>query len=350
MIYKECREQVDTLFSLIKTHLGSDFEYRDDIARMIDESESKHYLLDDAFIVLCYVINNGDYPNISSSFSIRDFDFGELNRKLLTMIYEYFQSKHADEKVDPEHIFTDKCDIFTECNTTFLQPTTNIVDASEVKGAKVVKFFIRNCRNMVFDVKSIIDDDYIKSRFDGLSSTTGVNSKIIKRFSFLREFEPGKSKDEDYIIDIDASAINSVNNTNGISGTGTKIYQKLDDKNYRELTNNKIHEKDYSLINYNLAVTNWENKRILATRRTIPKPIRAINHDVIRGSIKTNIYEKGMRVSDAIFNSYKNPNMSDNDILQIAIGANMYQDKHPFIKRAEFDKLFSIRDLEANII
>lgn len=336
MLYKECYDQVSALFSLVKTHLGSDFEYQDDIAKMIEDSESKHYLLDDAFIVLCYVINNGDYPNISSSFSIRDFDFGELNRKLLVMIYEYYQSNHAGEIVSPEEIFPKQCNIFTECNTTFLQPTTDIVDASEAKGAKVVKFYIRNCRNMVFDIKSIIDDEYIKTRFDGLSSTTGVNGKIIKRFAFLREFNAAQSHSQDYIIDADV--------------TSDKIYQKLDDGHYRELVNNKIHEKDYNLINYNLAVTNWENKRILATRRTIPKPVRAINHDVIRGSIKTNIYEKGARVSDAIFNSYKNPNMSDNDILQIAIGAHMYQDKHPYIKRTEFDKLFSIRDLEANII
>jgi hypothetical protein len=347
MLYEECYEQITSLFSLIKTHLGSDFEYHSDIAKMIDESKSKHYLLDDVFIVLCYVINNGDYPNISSSFSIRDFDFGELNRKLLLLIYEYYESNHSTERVNPEDIFTDQCNIFTECNTTFLQPTNNIVGVNEVKGAKVVKFYVRNCRNTVFDIKSIIDDEYIKSRFDGLSSTTGVNEKIIKRFSFFRDYEHGESSDKDFIID--AFSVKSINSTEG-NTDGSKIYQKLDDKHYRELVNNPIHEKDYNLINCNLAVTNWENKRILANRRTIPKPIRAINHDVIRGSIKTNIYEKGMRISDAIFDSYKNPNMSDNDILQIAIGAHMYQDKHHYIKRAEFDKMFSIRDLEANII
>lgn len=327
MLYDECKEQVQILFSYVRTHLGDEFDYKSDIEDMIEKSEKVKYLLDDAFIIICYIINNSDYKNISSSFSIRDFDFGGLNRKLLEMLYDCYLADYVDDE-PPENIFPDQCQTFTECNTTFLQPT-GVCELP--KNGKVVEFAIKNCRNMIFDSRSVTDDEYIKSQFTGLTSNTGVNDKIIQRFDFLKDY--GKLKSKDYIVD-------SIEN----------IYQDLGGGKYRKLTNSKVQEADYDLINYNLAVTNWENKRMLALRQTIPKPIRAINFEVIKGSIKTNIFEKNMKVADAIFESYNNPNMSDNDILQIMIGAHMYQDKIRYVKRADFDKLFSIRDLEANII
>jgi len=334
MLYDKCLEQIQTLFAYVKTHLGDDFDYKTDVEKMLDDSKDKWYLLDSAFIVICYIISNSDYKNIITSFSIRDFDFGQLNRDLLELMYDYYSKNYAGETTSPESIFPDECDLFTSCNTTLLQPSIDIVSKPPDK-AKVVKFHINNCRNMVFDIKSILDDEYIKSQFSSINSNTGVNSLIIDRFRFLKDFEPGKpTKDSDFIIDED-----------------TNVYQQLDDGHYRALTNNPIQEKDYKLINSNLAVTNWENKRILAMRQTIPKPPRSLNADMIKGNIKNNIYVKNTSVGDAVFSAYYNANMSDNDALQIAIGAHMYQDKLPrHIKSTDFDKFFSIRDMESNIL
>jgi hypothetical protein len=320
------------LFSYVGTHLEKEFDYQEDIRKMIDDSEDKHWLLDEAFIAICYVINNSEYKSMSTSFSIRDFDFGGLNRKLLELLYNCYEELRDDSP--PEEIFPEQCRLFTECNTTFLQPGDKVV-GEPPKGAKVVEFNFRNCRNMSFDVRSVLDGEYIKSEFAELTPTTGVGPKVIQRFDFLKEYKVGESSK--YMID-------------GSPDDG-EIYQKLDGEHYRKLTNSKVQESDYDLINYNMAIINWENKRILALRQTIPKPVRAVNFDAIRGSIKSNMFDKNMKVSDAVFYSYINPNMSDNDVLQVLIGSQMYQDKIPRrVNRQEFDKLFSIRDLESNII
>lgn len=343
MLYDECLEKVKSLYSYVDTHLTNEFDYKDEIIKMINDSGEKHYLLDDAFIAICFIINNSDYKNISTSFSIRDFDFGELNRKLLLLTYQYFEKHYTDKNDNPAAIFPDSCDYFTSCNTTFLQPSSDIVNKStfdkNINGnndVNIVEFHIKNCRNMVFDIKTIIDDEFVQSQFSGMNVSTGVGEQVIRRFKFMNDYDAGSvTIDDNFIID----------------NMKKRVFQKLDNNNYRELTNSKMQEKDYELINYNLAFTNWENKRILALRQTIPRVPRAVNLDHIKGVIKSNLFDAGMSASDAILKAYYNQNMSDNDVLQIAIGAQMYQDKIPRnVRRQDFDKYFSIRDMESNIL
>lgn len=335
-IYSECLEMVNVLYSYVKTHLQSEFESAVGIDAMIAESKTKHYSLLDAFITICFIINNSDYKDISSSFSIRDFPFGELMRKLLLLRDEWWKENMYNDVLPPESIFPECTELFTRCNATFLQPQDEIL--TEVpKGANVVDIAIKNCKNLVFNAKAILDDDYIRNNFPNINFNTGVNEQILKRFKLLVDYEPATT-DNSYVIDVDPDK--------------EAIYQRLDKGHYRQLKNNPSQEADYNLINYNMAVTNYENKVMLALRQTIPKPPKAVSRGSIIGNIKNNIYgSKGMRVADAIFDAYNVPNLSDNEILQILVSAQMYQDKIPrHIRAADFDKYFNERDMASNIL
>lgn len=335
MSYEKCLESVETLYSYVKTHLQSEFDTVKDIDSAIAESAKKHYRLFDAFILLCYVINNSDYKDISSSFSIRDFQFGQLMRDLITIRDVWWKENMRDKVTEPHEIFPECNEIFTKCNTTFLQPSDLVVDEIP-KGAIVVNFSVKNCKNMVFNVRNILDSEYISNKYSSVGISTGINELILNRFHLLVEYKLGKTLD--FIVDADPDK--------------DKIYQQLDDKHYRQLVNNPTHDKDYNLINYNMAVVNYENKVILAMRQTIPQPPKSISHGAIIGKIKNNIFgEKRMKIADAIFDAYVNPNLSDNEILQIAISAQMYQEKMPkYIKAIDFDKYFNERDMAANIL
>jgi len=338
MNYTKCLDQVNALYSYVKTHLQSEFEAAVGVEAMITDSKDKQYLLFDAFVTICYIINNSDYKDISSSFSIRDFPFGELMRELITLRDEWWKVNMRNEVKDPASIFPDCTELFTKCNTTFLQPSDIITDEIP-SNAKVVMFDVKNCKNLIFNARSIIDDEYIRSNFGNINFTTGVNELILKRFHLMIDYELNKEvTTKDYIIDADPDKV--------------PIYQKLDGKLYRQLKNNtNCHDSNYNLINYNMAVVNYENKVMLAMRQTIPKPPKAISHGAIIGHIKNNIYGKRMKVIDAIFDAYSNPNLSDNELLQILVSANMYQDKIPRgIKATEFDKYFNERDMASNIL
>lgn len=333
MSYSECLDLVNSLYSYVKTHLQSEFDTKL-IDSAIDESEKNHYRLFDAFIILCYIINNSDYKDISSSFSIRDFPFGQLMRKLIVLRDEWWIANMRDKKLEPHEIFPECTELFKSCNTTFLQPADEIV--TEVpKGATVISYDIKNCKNMVFNVRNILDADYVSNKYSSVNITTGVNELILDRFHLLVEYKLGKTLE--YIVDVDPDK--------------SEIYQQLDNGHYRRLINLKDQDRDYNLINYNMAVVNYENKVMLAMRQTIPQVPKSISYGTIIGKIKNNIYgEKRMKVSDAIFDAYVNPNLSDSEILQIAVSAQMYQDKVPrYTKAADFDKFFNERDMAANI-
>jgi hypothetical protein len=334
--FKDCYEKLRALFVNVGSHI-IDQKYSDTIEEMFGNSAEKIHLLDDIFIMLCFMINNSNMKDLSTSFSIRDFDFGGLNRDLLELLYEEYQKSDkaaAVSGVDPAGIFPECVDIFTKCNTSFLIPSTDIISDAP-KNAEVVNIAVPNCLNMVFDVRPLLDDEFIKAKFGNIDTRTGVNSTILDRFDFMKIYTNPKPSNE--IISED---INS-----------TKVYQQLDDKHVRELRNGLIHEKDYNLINYNQFITNWENRRILALRRNYHGVPKSINTGAIIGKIKGNIYDKRQRVQDAIFNAYKDDNLSNDDILQILISSCAYQDKLPRnVRMVDFDKYFNGRDVSANIL
>lgn len=339
--FKECYEKLRALFVNVGSHI-TDQKYNDMIEEMFAKSAEKVYLLDDIFMMLCFMINNSDMKDISTSFSIRDFDIGGLNRDLLELNYEeYIKTRDRTmtaKGANPSDIFPECAEIFTQCNTSFLIPSTNIVsDPAPGKSSgktQVVNISVDNCTNMVFDVRPLLDDEFIKAKFGNIDNRTGVNAEVLNRFDFMKVYKNDKPSNE-IIDDINSS----------------RVYQQLDDKNYRELYNGKIHEKDYNLINYNQFIVNWENRRILALRRNSYGAPKSINTEAIIGKIKGNIYEKRLPIQDAIFEAYKNDNLSNDDILQILISACAYQDKIPRnVRMADFNKYFNGRDVSSNIL
>jgi hypothetical protein len=325
MSYKDCYEKLRTLYVNVSSHI-IDNKYRDIIEKMFSDSSSKQYILDDIFILLCYMINNSEMKDLSTSFSIRDFDFGGMNRDLLDLLYDEY--KKLPSETSPEKIFPECCELFTECNATLLVPSAEIVDSAK----KFVDISIKNCKNMIFDVKPLLDDNYVLSTYSDIKSTTGVNAKILERFDFMKIYEPIDEKS--YIVD-----------------NRDKLFQRLDNKHFRELNNGKIHESDYDLINYNLFITNWENRRILALKRNYQKLPDSINITAVIGKIKNNIYGNRQKVADAIFDAYNSSNLSDDDVLQILISSWAYQDKIPRgIKSEDFNKFFNGKDMISNII
>lgn len=332
------KDKLLSLYSHVKVHIGKS----ESIEKKFEQSDAKPYLLDDIFVELCYIINNSEYKELAVSLSIRDFPFGEVNRELLDMLYKYYKEHQTGKIEDPADIFPECCRIFSQCNVTFLQPSDNIVSKKELpKNAKVVSFNISNCKNMIFNIRPILDEKYIEAKYPNLSYNTGVNSAILDRFMFMETYQLDKPKD------------NIIQSSCGLTAfSSEKIFQQLDDNNFRQLINSNSFGKDYNLINYNLFIVNWENKRIMAMRSKHLQPKNSTDAGVAIGKIKNNIYgEKKMRVADAIFSAYYNPNMSDNDVLQIGISAQMYQEKMPRgIRFEDFNKYFNEKDISANII
>jgi hypothetical protein len=325
------KDKLLSLYSHVKVHIGKS----ESIEKKFEQSEAKPYLLDDIFMELCYIINNSEYKELAVSLSIRDFPFGEVNRELLDLLYKYYTENKPSKVEDPADIFPECCRIFSQCNTTFLQPSDEIITKKNLpKNAKVISSNVPNCKNMIFNIRPILDEKYIEAKYPNLSYNTGVNSAILNRFAFMETYQLDKPKDN-IIID-------SLEN----------IYQQLDDDSYRQLLNSNSFGKDYNLINYNLFIVNWENKRIMAMRSKHLQPKNSTDAGVAIGKIKNNIYgEKKMRVADAIFSAYYNPNISDNDVLQIGISAQMYQEKMPRgIRFEDFNKYFNEKDISANII
>ena len=353
-LWKECYDNLRILFVNVGSHIVDD-KYRESVENMFAESAEKPYLLDDIFILLCLMINNSDMKDLSTSFSIRDFDLGGLNRKLLDLMYDQYMAIPSDKRAtDPANIFPECAEIFTECNTTFLIPGP-ILKAPTIpkSNTEVVNIDVENCINMIFDDRALLDDNYINENYGTLNSKMGVSPKVLERFNFMKIYDPVSSQMKE-----NSSSQMKENSSSQAKGVildcavdSTKIYQQLGDKDMRELKNGTTIEKDYNFINYNLFITNWENRRILALMREHHGVPRSINTSAIIGKIKNNIYEKRQRIADAIFDAYKSDNISDEDTLQILISSWAYQEKMSRgVKATDFNKYFNERDVSYNVL
>lgn len=330
-LFNHCKKEISDLLIYVKSQLNNDF-----VDKLIEKNESitikNAENLDDIFINICYLINNNDNFSTNISFSIRDYDFTDLNKKLLEMLYDIYLDKYQNLNIEPEKIFTIKDELFPNYDASMLNLTNEIVDSIDNSASKV-NIDVKNCKNIIFNTQALLDDEFIKSEFANLNFNTGINETVIKRFQFMEEF-PDSGKDNRFVKNLNKD-----------------IYQNLSGGKYRKITNNKNPEFDLELMDYNMFTTNWENRRIMALRKNFNIPAKSFNIPTIVGKIKENIYNKKYRLDDAIFSAYYNINMNDSEILQVLIGAQIYKDKFPAgVKIANFHKFFNERDIVSNII
>lgn len=281
--------------------------------------------LDKAFNLLCYNFNyNEDYNEAHSNLSIMKYDFGKLYRQLLTYLYEEYEKT---KKLDFEQIFPECSQLFKSYNATMLLPT-NIIVAKPPNNATIVKFSAKNCKNIIFNIEPLVNKQYIEKHYAGITDKTGLNPTIIKRFQNANEYDECDDPDN-YILD-------------SIDG---EIYQKINDKNYRKLINFKDYSRNVDHINYNVYISNWENKKILALKKPMREKTALNAHESILGIIKNNIYEKKMPVMSAVYSAVYNENMSDEDILRLVYHSHTFADKMPrgTIKAENMGKVFNLR-------
>ena len=237
----------------------------------------------------------------------------------------YSNKDKEDNKIIPLY-----SNLFTKINSEFLLPLDIIElkddnqdqDASldspnAVQAASlVIQYSIKNCKNLVYNFNQIMNKEYINNYYKNLYPKSGLNSEIIDRFVVMKEYNNPIGEEKKIISECNSLDLNINYLPKSKGKTSKKVYQKLEDGKYRELLNYPDNDftRNTENINYNLYITNWENKMILSQIRKGFVTKKPVNLSAI-GKIKNNIQTKKMYVSDAIFNAFYTSNMTDEEIL-----------------------------------
>lgn len=301
----DIKKKLHDLYYIVEYLLDND--QKKYISGLINNEDENHIInLEEVFNFLLYFINNGPYfEELSNNLSIKKFDFAHLNTLLLENLYEYFETKR-NKKFNPNELISSCSELFKSYNATFLYPDLEIIDKPE-KNVQIVEINIKNCKNMVFDIRSLVDEDFIKKHYPSLVDSMGVNNDFIKRFNLAYEVPSTDEKKNDYIIE----------------SLDVNIYQKINKNSYRKLKNFKNISSNIEYLNQEIFISNWENKKIMCFKKNVNEKKIEFNQHTIIGMIKNNVINNKMNFFDAIFKSVYNKNMSDEEVFRLMHNANL---------------------------
>lgn len=297
---EQIKEQLENLFLFCSPNISSKEIYNDinsEIQAITnDESENNLELISSAYLKINYLISQSEKDDNLKSLSIKNFDLGKLNKDILMAGNIYFNKINYGLKPNIDQILPKCAKLFSQINTEFLMPSDKIESNAD---GKVVEIAIKNCNNIIYNTVPIIDKDYVEEHYSDLNPSSGVCKRIIERFQTIVQY-PNLKSDKDHMI----------------KNMDKKVYQKLADDKYRELVqySNKDFTRNIDNIELNMYIVNWENKQICSQIRNYQLPKQPVNNAIL-GKIKNNIEQNRMRISDAVFNAYYTPAMSDEEVL-----------------------------------
>lgn len=300
--------------------------------------------------VLLLVISEkeGSSSEISNTHVIRTTKIGEIYKKLDALSHELYshnkshitsQSEFEQRfraKSEPEELYEVlgvKEELFESIDPMFLMPTENYVKEPPAN-AKIVVFAIKNTQNFIANVKNIVDTNYAKSVFPNVTAKSGVNEQMIRRYSITTVYPELKPGEPDIISKTD------------------KVYQKLDEHTYRELTHypdsDYVRNMKYNPINN--YIVNFENKRILLAKQFDSEVSQEkLIDNSLPGDIKQKFIKEKRSMDDAIFWTLYKPEMTDDEVLKLGIASYIIESSMPKntkLVEAKFDALINRQTLK----
>lgn len=298
--------------------------------------------------IICLVISEkeGSSEDISNTYVIRTTKIGEIYKQLDALSNEWYKytKSRVTSQPDMEKEFRSKSspgelleplgisgDLFDNVDPTLMMPTENYVTEPPA-GAKVVVIDIKNTQNLIANIRNIVDAEYVKSKFPNMTTKSGVNEEMIRRYDVIKIYKKLKEEEPETIEQKD------------------RVFQKLSENSYRELVHypesDYVRNREYApLNNY---ITNFENKRILLRKQSeVAKSTTADN--ALPGNIKHLFINEKKRLDDAIFLSIYKPEMSDDDVLRLGLFSATIKDhvpKNNEIVRTKFDSFINRKTLE----
>jgi len=324
----------------------------DKLSDIKDTSEPKLALdnLYKCFELLCFTISINEKlsEELSDSNFLKEIFLCEIQKKLDNIAYEIYnyakshitfqteQEQEIRKTTDLTKLYNEfgiNTDIFGGVNPEMLLPTEEYKEKPSVN-ATICEIGVKNTQNMVINVRSIVNSDYVKQNFANVNPNTGVIDKMVERYKILQNY-PNKEK-----------------TTQILDSTNNEIFQQLDENVYRRLVhypkNDYVHNLEF--LPYNLAIVNFENKRILQMKKNEPKINKQIiMKDSLPGDIKNQVINKKKTVADGIFTVMYNEQMSDDEVLKLGIASGIIYDNMPKKEKqiaANFDQYINKRTLK----
>lgn len=298
---EQIKEQLENLFLFCSPNISNKEIYNDINSEIqaitSDDSEKNLELISSSYLKMNYLISQSEKDDNLKSLSIKNFDLGKLNREILMAGNMYFNKMNSGLKPNIDKILPKCAKLFSQINTEFLMPSDIIENKAD---GKIVEIVIPNCNNIIYNTVPVIDTKYVEEHYSDLNPNSGVCKKILERFQTIVQFPN----------------LVPTNGLHMIKSMDKKVYQKLADGKYRELKqySDRDFAKNIDNIELNMYIVNWENKQICSQIRNYQLPKQPVNNAIL-GKIKNNIDQHRMRISDAVFNAYYTPAMSDEEVL-----------------------------------
>jgi len=298
--------------------------------------------------IICLVISEkeGSSADISNTYILRSTHLGDIYKELDLLSHDLYRYSKSHVTAQPEFERQFRAgatpgellgplgirgNLFTEIDPTQMMPTENYVSEPPA-GVKVVTIEVKNTQNLVASIRNIVDSEYVKAKFPNMTTKSGVNEEMIRRYDVIKIHDKTESVEPEII------------------GKDDRVFQKLSDNLYRELVHypDGDYVRNLDFIPINNFVTNFENKRIMLLKRSETTQGVLVDNS-LPGNIKHKFVNEKKKLDDAIFFTIYKDEMTDDEVVRLGLAATIVRDnlpKNAAIIEAKFDAFINRRTLE----
>lgn len=313
------------------------FDRVDELIDNIKKSDEPFYYksteYDKIINLLCLTYSQNKIVTDKLKYSINEIDIYKLKKIKLKVDQVLHYEKMGKYKPMSTVDFISKCkEIFgIESNNNFdytLLISNGIVEKQ--KGQKVIDFKIKNTRCTEYDIRKLVDREYITKNFSH-TNKSGITKLMIERFQTITMYDSTRS---DEIEGTPMIPLNEVRNE-------SKIYQAIDDKFVRELIPIQFYQmgestrlEDYNDINLiQQIVTHLESFEIMLMRTNEYNLVPKKKNTDGMFSGKTGVIDTYLRnnsIEDSLWKAY-NPMIVDEESA-VKLAASIYAFSHQLLK------------------
>ena len=197
--------------------------------------------------LLCLTYSQNKIVTDKLKYSINDIDIYKLKKIKLKIDQVLHYEKLEKYKPMTTDEFINKCkELFgIESNDSF--DYTLLISNGIVKkesGQKIIDFKIKNTRCVEYDIRKLVDKEYITKNFNH-SNKSGISKVMVERFQTINMYDIEKKE-------IEGTPVLAMNDIK----TYEKLYQTVDDEHVRELIPIKFYQlgnstklEDYNDVN-----------------------------------------------------------------------------------------------------
>ena len=299
------------------------FNKIDNLIEEIKEDDSSFYernpMYERLINLICLTYSQNKIVTDKLKYSINDIDLFKL-KKLKLKIDQILHYEKLDKykPMSTQDFISKSKDLFGITETDF--DYTLLISNGIVKrepGQKIIDFKIKNTRCVNYDIRKLVDKEYITKNFNH-TTKSGINKAMVERYQTITMYDNVKAEELDSTPIIGLKDVSKHN----------KLYQTIDDEYVRELVPIRFYQmgNSDSLADYNdinliqQIVTHLESFEITLLRTNEynrePKKKKDNNFSSRTGVIET--YLRTNSIEDSLWKAYNNMIIDEESAVKLA--------------------------------